>query len=363
MLYEHLVWTIHRHLVNSPGALGNAATAAPRAAAALKEKKMTAKLTMGRMEWALLLLLSVLWGGSFFFAKFALGEFPPLTLVLLRVVIAALALGTYLVVTRQTFRAPKSLMLTFAGMGLLNNLIPFSLLFFGQTEIGAGLASIFNALVPVFTVLVAHQFTEDEKLTSSKVAGVGLGVFGVIVLIGLDVKKGVDTWTILAMFACIGAALSYGLASVYGRRFTKMGVTPVQVAFGQIAATSVMMIPVALLVERPLSLPAPGLHSWLAVICLALFCTAFAYVLFFRILATAGATAISLVTFLIPISAIALGTLFLDEKLAYNHLLGILLIFAGLAALNDALGKRIRNLFGRNKSTTDCCSPLALSRK
>ncbi len=325
---------------------------------------MNSQLTMGRLEWVMLIMLSILWGGSFFFAKFALSDFPPLTLVFLRVSIAAIALGTYLILTRQTFKVPKSLLLAFVGMGLLNNLIPFSLLFWGQTEIGAGLASIFNALAPVFTVLVAHQFTQDEKLKPGKLVGIGFGVLGVIVLIGLDLKRGIDTWTLLAMLACIAAALSYAFASVFGRRFNRMDVTPVQVAFGQVAATAVMMLPIALSAEHPFSIPAPAFSSWLAVICLALFCTAFAYVLFFRILATAGATAISLVTFLIPISAIALGTLFLDERLAFNHLLGIGFIFIGLTVLNDALRKRLGTwLFSRRKSTPDCTSSIAIPRK
>ena len=310
----------------------------------------TTPLNMRRTDWALLLLLSLLWGGSFFFAKIALSEFPPLTLVFLRVALAGMALGLFIVSTGQSLPKSRSLWAAFAGMGLLNNLLPFTLLFWGQTQIGAGLASIFNALVPVFTVILAHFYTTDEKLSPFKLLGVGFGAVGVAVLIGIDVSNGINTWTLVAMLACLAAALSYGFASVYGRRFHALGAAPMQVAFGQVSASAAIMLPVVLWFDRPLAMPLPGLTAWMAVLSLALVCTAFAYVLFFKLLATAGATSISLVAFLIPVSAITLGTLFLGERLALNHLLGIGFVFAGLAVLNEGLRQRFITRFKRQKT-------------
>ncbi|MEL6868841.1 MAG: DMT family transporter [Pseudomonadota bacterium] len=301
---------------------------------------MKQQLHMQTRDWLLLLLLGMIWGGSFYFAKIALSEIPPLTLVLLRVVIAAAALAIIIKASGDRLPGGRRLWLTFAAMGLLNNLIPFTLLFWGQTHIGAGLASIFNAMTPLFTVLVAHAATRDEKLNSGKVLGVLLGLTGVATIIGIDASNGANTITMLAMLACVGAAGSYALASVYGRRFGATDIAPVQVAFGQLAATSVMMFPIALITERPWSLPVPSLGSWGALLSLALVCTAFAYLLFFRILQRGGATNISLVTFIIPVSAILLSSLLLGEQLGVNHLIGVSLILAGLAALDGRFRKR-----------------------
>ena len=172
---------------------------------------------MGATEWALLAGLSVLWGGSFFFAKLALRDLAPLTLVLARVGLAALALGLVLVALRQKVPTARLIWLAFAGMGLLNNLIPFSLIFWGQTTLTAGHAAILNATTPLFTVLVAHAATQDERLTPAKLVGVLLGFAGVTVLVGPGVLA-VDR-SVWAQIACLGAALSYACAGVFGRRF------------------------------------------------------------------------------------------------------------------------------------------------
>ncbi len=302
---------------------------------------MTRELKMGRGEWFLLGVLSVLWGGSFFFAKVALVSVPPLTLVFARVSIAAVALGLLLKLLGHQLPADRAQWRAFLVLGLINNLIPFSLLFFGQTYIGAGLASIFNALVPVFTVIVALRFARDERLTRGKLVGVALGIIGVTVMIGIDLHNGVDGWTLVAMFSCMAAALSYGFASIYGRRFAAAGIAPLRVAFGQVTASAVMMFPVMLLVDQPWSLPAPTAQTIAAITALGLFSTALAYVIFFRILERGGATNISLVTFLIPVSAILLGVVFLDETLHLNHVGGMLTILAGLAALDGRIATLI----------------------
>lgn len=306
---------------------------------------MKNQLSMGALEWALLLVLSILWGGSFFFAKVALSEIPPLTLVFLRVAIAAAALLVFLRVSGRQIPRSAGLWGTFAIMGLLNNLIPFSLLFWGQTEIGAGLASIFNALAPIFTVLVAHMFLSDEKASAAKLIGAGVGLVGVMLMIGLDISQGTGFWAILAMIGCLLAAVSYGFASVYGRRFAEQGVDPFIGAFGQISCTSVLMIPVVVLIEAPWSVTVTSMSTVWAVLALALVSTALGYVIFFRILARGGATNISLVAFLIPLSAILLGALFLGERLASNHVLGMTAIFIGLLIIDGRLWSTLKSKF------------------
>jgi drug/metabolite transporter (DMT)-like permease len=292
--------------------------------------------SMGLLDWALLLALSVLWGGSFFFSKVALSELPPLTVVLARVSIAALALFVYLRIRHQPIPADATTWTAFFGMGLLNNLIPFTLLFWGQTQIASGLASILNATTPIFSILVAHFLTSDEGMTRNKLAGIALGFSGVAVLMSGNAMK-TEGIPLLPLLACLGAALSYGFAGVFGRRFRRMGISPATGAFGQVSATTLMMIPIVALVDAPWHLPMPGMTTVAALLGLGLLSTALAYIIFFHILAVGGAINSSLVTLLIPVSAILLGYLFLGERLAANHLAGMGLIALGLLSIDGRL--------------------------
>ena len=295
--------------------------------------------TMSGSDWLLLILLSILWGGSFFFAKVAVAELPPLTIVLGRVLIAATALHLLVVATGQRMPGDLKLWRDFLVMGLLNNAIPFSLIFWGQKEIASGLASILNATTPLFTVLVAHTLTRDEKATFAKLSGVALGLLGVALMIGLDLAGGFGSH-LTSELAVLGAALSYAFAGVFGRRFR--GRTPLVVAAGQLTGSSALILPLALLVDRPWTLAVPSHGTVTAVIGLALLSTALAYVIFFRILARAGATNLLLVTFLIPVSALLLGFAFLREAISAHQLLGMLLIGLGLAAIDGRLLRHVR---------------------
>jgi drug/metabolite transporter (DMT)-like permease len=294
---------------------------------------------MGPLDWSLLLALSILWGGSFFFVGVAVKALPPFTIVLLRVVIAALALHIVLRLSRTSITLDGKVWLAFFGMGLLNNAVPFSLIVWGQTQIASGLASILNATTPLFTVLVAHVLTADERLSRGRFAGILLGLAGVVVLIGPQVMAGFGKG-VLAQLAILGAALSYGCAAIFGRRFKRMGVPPLATAAGQVSASSLLLLPVALLADRPWTLPWPDAPVWGAVAGLALLSTALAYVVFFRILASAGAVNLSLVTFLIPISSVLLGAAFLEERLVATDFLGMGLIGLGLAAIDGRIGVR-----------------------
>ncbi len=309
---------------------------------------MQTNQSMGLTDWALLLTLSVLWGGAFFFSKIALSELPPLSVVLARVSIAALALFVYLRLSRQPIPADANTWTAFFGMGLLNNLIPFTLLFWGQTQIASGLASILNATTPIFSILVAHVLTSDEGITRNKLAGIALGFLGVAVLMAGHGAK-TEGIPLLPLIACLGAALSYGFAGVFGRRFRRMGISPATSAFGQVTATTLMMIPVVALVDTPWHLPMPGMTTVGALLGLGLLSTALAYILFFRILAVGGAINSSLVTLLIPVSAILLGYLFLGERLASNHFAGMGLIALGLLSID---GRLYRWLLGRRRKST-----------
>lgn len=289
--------------------------------------------SMGLVEWFLLVALSVLWGGSFFFVEVAVDTLGPLTIVALRVGLAAVALNLIVVAMGLSMPRDRQLRTAFLGMGFLNNMIPFSLIVWGQAHITSGLASILNASTPFFTVIAAHYLTGDEKMTGGRLAGVILGVAGVVFMIGTEALQGLVTNT-LAQLAVLGAAISYAFAGIFGRRFRTLGSSPLVTAAGQVTASAVVLVPLALVVERPWILPPPDVEVWGAVLGLALFSTALAYILYFRLLATAGATNLLLVTFLIPISAILLGTVFLGEQLEAKHFIGISIIGLGLAAID-----------------------------
>ncbi len=303
--------------------------------------EIPANRPMTLAEWATLLFLSLLWGGSFFFNAVAVKELPVFTVVVGRVAVAAVLMLCLLRVMGLKLPGQRRIWAAFFGIGLLNNAIPFSLIVGGQQHIASGVASILNAATPLFTVLFAHFLTADEKMTGNRLAGVLVGFVGVAVMVGLDAVQALGSH-VTAQLMCLSATVSYALASIYGRRFRAMGVPALVTATGQVVAASVLLVPVMLLVDRPWTLPMPGLAALGAVAGLAVLSTALAYVLYFRLLATAGASNLALVTFLVPVSATLLGFLFLDEVLLPRHLAGMALIGLGLAAIDGRSWRAIR---------------------
>lgn len=292
-------------------------------------------------EWAMLLALSLMWGGAFFFNGVAVRELPVLAIVTARVALAAAILLA--VLWARGGRLPRGwpVWRAFFVMGALNNALPFLLIVWGQRHIASGVASIINAATPLLTVVLAHGLTSDEKMNGGKLAGVLVGLAGVSVMIGFDAIRALGA-DVAAQLACLAATVSYALANIYGRRFRAMGVAPMTVATGQVIASTTLLLPLMLVVDRPWTLAMPSGAALGAVVGLAVVSTALAYVVFFRILSTAGATNLALVTFLIPISAILLGVLFLGETLAAKHVAGMALIGAGLAAIDGRPWRALR---------------------
>ena len=289
----------------------------------------------------MLLVLSVLWGGSFFFTEIALVDLPPFTLVLGRVAIAAMILWWVVLLRHIAIPHDPKIWLGFLVMGALNNLIPFCLIVWGQTHIASSLAAILNATTPLFTLIIAHLATKNEKLSRRKVIGVLTGFSGVIIVIGLPdaiMESSISNVTniaALAPFAVLLAAVSYGCAGVFGRRFKNS--PPILTAAGQTSASSLMLIPLCILIDTPWNLPFPKTETILAVLGIAAFSTALAYILYFQLLNRAGASNLLLVTFLIPVSAILLGVLFLGETLALRQIGGMAVIGLGLAVIDGRL--------------------------
>jgi drug/metabolite transporter (DMT)-like permease len=288
-------------------------------------------------DWSLLAVLSILWGGSFFFNGAALRELPPLTLVFLRVVFGAAILLPLLRMQGISFPKGVAGWKPFVAIGLLNNVIPFSLIVIGQTFIPSGLASILNATTPLFTVLVMAA-AREEALQVRRVAGVALGLVGVIILRGWGVESRAGQG--LGILLCLGGAFSYGLAALAARRLLKDS-PPLGTATFQLVASTVMMAIVAGATEQPWRLPMPGIATWLAVLGLASLSTALAYIVFFQILRRSGATNVMLVTLLIPVTAILLGWLVLGEPISAREIAGAAVIGSALLVID---GRAVRML-------------------
>lgn len=298
---------------------------------------------MAARDWRDLIVLAAIWGASFYFIGIILHDLPPFSLVAARLVLAAAALNLVLLWRGIGLPRDREAVFAFLVQGLIANALPFVLLAYGQSQNSAALAAILNATTPLWTVLLAHWLTMDERITLARAAGVLVGFGGVATMIGVSALEGVGA-AVLGQLACLAATLSYGYAGIFGRRFRTLGIAPLVVATGQLTASSLMMAPLALIVDRPWAMAVPHWDALAALLGLALVSTAFAYVLYFRVLARAGATASSLVTFLVPVSAILLATFLLGERLAARHGLGMAAIALGLALID---GRPARWLAGQ----------------
>lgn len=295
--------------------------------------------TMSLGTWVRLLLLGLIWGGSFFFARVAVAELHPLMLVLCRVTLAAATLHVYLAVAGPSFRLALPHWRGLLLLGVLNNVIPFSLIFTGQTVLGAGLASVLNATTPFWTLLVASQLTRDEPLSWNRMAGVLLGIAGTAVMILPGLQEGLDG-PLYAKLALIGASISYAFALVVARRLRALP-API-LATGQLTASTIVMAPAVLFIGAG-GADTAGMTVWAAVLGLAVLSTAIAYLLYFSIVAKSGATNASLVTLIVPVSAILLGTVFLGESMSLVEFAGMAIILVGLLAIDG----RVIGLFRR----------------
>jgi drug/metabolite transporter (DMT)-like permease len=300
----------------------------------------TINLTSG----LLLFGLATVWGGSFFFAEIALREVPPLTIALHRVFWAVPAL--FLVVWFKGIEIPRSVKpwICYLIMGALNNAIPFSLIFWGQTNIGSGLASILNGTTAVLGAVVAGVLLVDEPLTARKIVGALFGILGVAVIMGLDALANFDPRN-LGQLAILGAALSYAFAGVWGKRFLSE-YPPIMNAFGMLVGGTVLMIPVAFYVEGVPSFSL-SMEVWASLLAVALLSTAVAYLLYFEILVRAGSANLMLVTLLIPPIAVGLSYTFLGERLGSEAGYGFAIIAIGLAITD---GRLLSRFLGRRKA-------------
>jgi drug/metabolite transporter (DMT)-like permease len=300
------------------------------------------------IDWLRVFLLSLVWGSSFFLIEIALRGAQPFTIVLVRVSLAATILHVYAIARGKTLRYTPRLIGSFMVMGLIANAVPFSLMTLGQERIESGLAAILIATAPIMTVVLGHLWRRTEPATAMKFAGVVIGFIGVAVLIGLDALSGAGS-SLAGQAALLGSALCYATAALYGRRF--IGLPVAATTASMLTAASLYLLPVALIFETPFR-PLPTWSSVAAMLVLATFSTSMAYILYFRILASAGATAAMLVTLVQPPLAIFLGMYFLDERLEAYQLFGLLVILAGLLLIDGRLPRMVTARNGRGRAAS-----------
>lgn len=281
---------------------------------------------MSFKNWILLIGLSLLWGGSFYFIEKALVHFSFEQVVFFRVFFASLVIFVVIVMQKIPFIFSAKVWLAFLVMGLLNNVIPFLAITYAQEFITASLASLFNATTPIFTAIFAHFLTQDEKASKHKVIGIILGFIGMGILLS---PQGFCDLELMAAFAILGA-ISYAFAGIFGKHLKEH--SPMFNVFGMLSSSTVVMY----LLFNPIihQTTASSINEFSDILLLAIFSTALAYVIYFRLLFSVGAVKLLLVTYLIPISASLLGVLFLNEVFSMTMILGALFIFVSLGLIN-----------------------------
>ena len=296
--------------------------------------------TLSSRAWAEMLLLSAIWGASFLSIRIALDEIGFITSVAHRVGWAALLLWVVILLRGVSLPRSPSIWGAFFLMGLLNNVIPFSLMAWGQLYIETGLTSIFNAATAIFGVLAAAIFFADERLTRRRMLGVSLGFFGVATAIGMNSFTDFNIRSV-AQIAVIAGTMSYALAGVWARK-TLSHLSPQLAAAGMLTGSAFVMIPAAILLEGPISFDLQ-LRTWGAIGYYAIIATAGAYLLYYRVLAMAGSGNLMLCTLLIVPFAITLGAWVRDEALLTNAYVGFAILALGLSVLDGRLWRWLFN--------------------
>ena len=278
---------------------------------------------MSRRHLVMLLALAAIWGSSFMLIEIALRDLDPATLILLRLGSAALALAVYVPLAGMSFGALRPFVWPLALMGLLNTALPFYLITWGQQYIDSGLAAILNASAPLFTAVLAVAVDQGQRVTGLRLAGVIIGVGGIVALVGFEPEGG--DRAVLGSLAVVVASACYALGALYaGRRFA--GSSPLLVAFGTLAWATLLTLPPGLAAASSF-----GWETLVSVLFLGVAATAVGYLLYFGLIAGAGASRAILVTYLVPSMALVYGAVFLDEQVSTLALLGLALVLAGVA--------------------------------
>jgi len=290
--------------------------------------------------WALFIALGFLWGSSYLWIKIGLESLPPMTLIAARLIVGGLFLAAVVAATRQSLPRQPRMYGHLLVMAVVNIVLPFTLIAIGEQSIDSALASILNATVPLAVIVIAPMFLPDERITLARVVGLAVGFAGVILLVAPDLVNlgDADPTGELLM---IGSSLSYAVGNVYARRNVH-GLPPMIPALFQVTFAAAIVIPIALLVDRPFATVTPEPSSIAAVLWLGLLGSGLAYICYFTILRAWGATRTSMVAYLLPVVGIALGAVVLNDPITANRIGGTVLIIAGIGLVNS--GPALRRL-------------------
>ena len=295
-------------------------------------KSAICNLKWSRMfAWFMLIALGSIWGASYLFIKIGVAEIPPFTFVTGRALIAAFALLVFMRARRETLPLNRRALGLFAVMGILNGAIPYTAITWGELSISSGLTAILVATVPLFTVIFAHLFTHDERMTPGKLIVIAIGFVGVVILFAPTLQH--DTrQEFLGMLAVVIASASYGIAFIFVRKFM-LGFSHAAASAGQLLAAGAYMLPLSLLFDNPLALR-PSFAALASLGTLALLGTSIAYIIYYWLIEHTGATRASLVTYISPFTGIIWGALILSEPIEWRSLAGLALIIAGIVLVN-----------------------------
>jgi drug/metabolite transporter (DMT)-like permease len=282
--------------------------------------------------WGAFWLLGLIWGSSFLWIKIAVQELPPVTLVAMRLFLAVIGLGLLVHYQRQRLPRQRGLLLAYLYMGIFNTALPFSLVSWGETSIDSGLTSILSASVPLFTMVIAHLWLHDEKMTLSRVAGLVVGFLGVVTLVSRSLGSGGAPDNMWGELAIVGGAICYATSANFARKYLRGQPAVVQAAMTMLVADAGAWLG-ALWVDRPVHLPAlPA--TWLAVIWLGVLGSGVAYLLFFYLINSWGATRTTMVSYVFPVIGLILGVTFLRERADWSLAAGSLLVLGGIVIVN-----------------------------
>jgi len=304
---------------------------------------------MNARDWLRLLVLSLVWGATFLFVSLALRGTPGFTLVFLRVALAAAGFWVFIVASGRRMPRDRRLWGQFLVSGLITNAIPFSLIAWEQTQVEGGIAAVMNAMTPCFVVLLAHFLTKDEKATVQKAVGVLVGFLGAYVLLSPEIDGAVSMRG-LGMIAGLTASVAHAAAGIYGKRF--VGLSPLVAATGMLTGASLWLLPVSLIVDRPWETVQPSLVAAGAVGALGLG-TVIAYLLYYRILRSAGATNLMLATLLGPVWATILGAVVIGEAVYATSIAGMIIIVVGLSIMDGRVLRWLRGVRAHTPARLD----------
>jgi drug/metabolite transporter (DMT)-like permease len=282
-----------------------------------------------------IIFLAALWGPSFLFIKIAVQEIPPLTMAAARVTLAAVILYGVLRLYRRKLPRERHIWGKFFIAGLMGNALPFVLFNWGEMYIDSALAAILNGTTPLFTLVIAHFFIHDDRLSRDKVIGAFIGFGGLLMLVAPSLMDGFHATT-LGLLAVTTAAMCYGVNIVFTKKFLR-GLPGLVGPTAQLSMASLILLPISFTLEQPLSLPMPSTAATASVVALAVIGTALAFIVYYRLLETTPASALAMVTYLIPVFGVLLGVLILDEKLQWNAYAGFILILLGVMVVNGAI--------------------------